>query len=182
MRKSLMSARQQSTVSYSQPLSSRVKSGGRRLTSKRNVDLWQERTKDEWNQDEEDLLAQGLNPRFIQKDISHLSKSARDKINMTRKIVKDQGSVKQLNPVIGLSCQLHYDDDKWYEMERERHFPVEFYSYSNFLGKVNSEPEPCSWILDMKTHAEEVKEKNEIFMIKLRGCADKQVARDLKFL
>ena len=70
-----------------------------------------------------------------------------------------------MNPIIGLSCQLHIDNDKWYEIERERHFPVEFYAFSNFTGQVSSEPEPCSWILDMKTHAEEMKEKDEKFML-----------------
>lgn len=58
-------------------------------------------------------------------------------------------------------------------MERERHFPVEFYRVSNFTGQVNKEPDPCLWIMDMKSHEEEVREKEEKFMIKLRNCTDK---------
>ena len=84
-----------------------------------------------------------------------MSKSAREKIERARKVVKEQGSVKQVNPVIGVSVMLHEDHEAWYEIERERHFPVEFYRVSGFTGLVNKEPEPCEWILNLKTSEEE---------------------------
>ena len=129
------------------------------MTSKRNLDLWSDRAKDEWDEEEENYLVSGLNPKFIMKDITHLSKSARDKINRTRKLVKEQGSVKQVQPIIGVAAQKHEDRQIWYSLEREYHFPVEFYRVSAFTGLVNREPEPCEWILDMKTQKEENQEK-----------------------
>ena len=138
--------------------------------------------KDEWEEDEEEFLTQGLNPHFITKDTTNMSKAARQKINMARKVVKEQGSVKQVNPVIGVSARLHEDHEAWYEIERERHFPVEFYRVSAFTGVVNKEPEPCEWILNMKTSAEEKQIKENVFMQKLRKDTNSQIVQDLKFM
>ena len=43
----------------------------------------------EWDSEEEDVLMKGLNPQFINKDITHLPKRTRDKIEKVKKLVKE---------------------------------------------------------------------------------------------
>ena len=119
----LFSARQ--PVNNGSPRVSVRSKRGQKLTSKRYNKI--DHGRDEWEEEEEDFLTQGLNPHFITKDTKNMNKSARIKIEKARKVVKEQGSVKQVNPVIGVSVMLYEDHEAWYEIERERHFPVEFY-------------------------------------------------------
>ena len=69
----------------------------------------------------------------------------------------------------------------WATLIRKQHFPVELYRRDRLTNKIAKVPEPQDWILELKTTAEERKEKQEAFLENLRSQKNNDVNNELKF-